>query len=194
MNYGYIYKTTNLINDKIYIGKHKGEFDCRYFGSGSLLKRALKKYGRINFKVELLVTALDSFTLGELEEQHIQEYKQKLSKDYLYNLTEGGEHKKEYTPILSEETKKRMSVAAVGNKHALGAIRSLEFKEKLRKFRLGKFHSEETRKRNSVSNTGRIAWNKGKKTGPMPLETREKIRLSNLGKHGKIMETACETI
>lgn len=42
--YGYIYKTTNLINNKIYIGQHKHEkFDIKYFGSGYALVNAIKK-------------------------------------------------------------------------------------------------------------------------------------------------------
>ena len=35
--YGYIYKTTNLVNGKIYVGQHKGEFTEDYIGSGTSL-------------------------------------------------------------------------------------------------------------------------------------------------------------
>lgn len=53
--YGYIYKTTNLINNKIYIGKHKSNlFDINYYGSGKIIRRALNKYGKDSFKLELL--------------------------------------------------------------------------------------------------------------------------------------------
>ena len=42
--FGYIYKTTNLINGKIYIGQHKSEvFDNSYYGSGKLIGRAITK-------------------------------------------------------------------------------------------------------------------------------------------------------
>jgi hypothetical protein len=37
MDYGYIYKTTNLLNNRIYIGKHKGEYNPNYFGSGLII-------------------------------------------------------------------------------------------------------------------------------------------------------------
>ena len=41
--YGYIYETTNLINGKKYIGKHKADcFDKSYIGSGTILTRAIK--------------------------------------------------------------------------------------------------------------------------------------------------------
>ena len=40
-----IYKTTNLINKKIYVGKDKKE-NPNYFGSGKILSLAIKKYGK----------------------------------------------------------------------------------------------------------------------------------------------------
>ena len=48
--YGYIYLTTNLRNAKKYIGQHKGsKLDANYFGSGTLIAKALHKYGKTNF-------------------------------------------------------------------------------------------------------------------------------------------------
>ena len=42
--YGYIYKTTNLVNGKIYIGQHKSNtFDTNYYGSGTILNKAIQK-------------------------------------------------------------------------------------------------------------------------------------------------------
>ena len=46
--------TTNLINNKKYIGMHYGSEDDDYLGSGKLLTRAIKKYGKENFKREIL--------------------------------------------------------------------------------------------------------------------------------------------
>jgi group I intron endonuclease len=48
-----IYKTTNLINGKIYIGKDKHN-NQNYLGSGKILKQAIQKYGKENFKKELV--------------------------------------------------------------------------------------------------------------------------------------------
>lgn len=51
-----IYRTTNLVNGKYYVGKHKTKYrdDC-YLGSGKLLHAAFKKYGRENFVREILL-------------------------------------------------------------------------------------------------------------------------------------------
>ena len=52
----YIYKITNLINGKIYIGKHSQKIQSKdsYFGSGVLLNKAIIKYGKENFKKEII--------------------------------------------------------------------------------------------------------------------------------------------
>jgi hypothetical protein len=53
--YHYLYKTTNLINDKYYYGIHS-TFDLEdgYLGSGTYLRRSILKYGKENFKREIL--------------------------------------------------------------------------------------------------------------------------------------------
>lgn len=64
MFFYFIYKTTNLINNRIYIGSHKSttlEFDG-YFGSNVALKNAISKYGKENFKREILEIILETNT------------------------------------------------------------------------------------------------------------------------------------
>lgn len=49
MSYGYIYLITNILNNKKYVGQKKGKFDHNYWGSGSYIKRAIRRYGKENF-------------------------------------------------------------------------------------------------------------------------------------------------
>ena len=87
--YGYIYLTTNLINNKKYIGQHKGKFTTEYLGSGKVLKQAIDKYGRDNFKVILLDVAQSKEELDELEKKYIANYNALYESDF-YNIHEGG--------------------------------------------------------------------------------------------------------
>ena len=69
-----IYKITNLVNGKIYIGKDtKDRKD--YYGSGIVIKQAIKKYGKENFKKEILEKCSEYETLNEKEKYWINFYK-----------------------------------------------------------------------------------------------------------------------
>ena len=64
---GIVYKTTNLINLKIYIGsdtKNNGNGDPEYLGSGLLLKKSIEKYGKENFRKEVIDKC---YTMEELK-------------------------------------------------------------------------------------------------------------------------------
>ena len=91
MCYGYIYKTTNKINGKLYIGQKKGEFDETYLGSGIALQHAINKYGRNNFIVESLEYANTKVILNTFEKEYIKLYRSILGKDFLYNIANGGD-------------------------------------------------------------------------------------------------------
>ena len=87
----YIYKITNQVNDKVYIGQCKSNWKdtLDYFGSGVLIKKAIKTHGKENFKKELLEVCLDQDSLNKSEKYWISHYRDKLNVE-LYNITEGG--------------------------------------------------------------------------------------------------------
>ena len=89
--FGYIYKTTNLVNGKIYVGQHKAdEFEPDfYIGSGTLFRRAVEKYGSENFKNELLCECFSQKDMDEKEMFWISELNT-LDSSIGYNLTKGG--------------------------------------------------------------------------------------------------------
>ena len=84
----------------------------------------------------------------------------------LRNLTDGGEGVSGH--IQSEETKRKLSKASMGNKKMLGKKHSEETKKKLVECNTGRKHSEESKRKISEAtkgiskNVGIVPWNKGK--------------------------------
>lgn len=88
--FGYIYKTTNLLNGKIYIGKRKSNiFLKNYFGSGSYIKRSIKKNGIDNFKVKLIFACDSKRQLNSKEIYFIKLYNAR-DINIGYNIHVGG--------------------------------------------------------------------------------------------------------
>ena len=83
----YIYKTTNILNGKIYIGQHYGKRK-NYIGSGKLLKEDIKKYGKKNFSNEILEYC-DIKNL-DIKEKYWIEKLNSNNPDIGYNITIGG--------------------------------------------------------------------------------------------------------
>lgn len=86
----FIYKTTNLENGKYYIGMHKtNNLSDGYLGSGTLLRRAVSKYGKEKFKREILEFCSNREELKEKEKEYVNE--NVISDENSYNLKLGGE-------------------------------------------------------------------------------------------------------
>ena len=63
-----VYKVTNILNGKYYIGVHKSKDPCdSYMGSGKAIKEAIKKYGKENFVKEMLLLTFDKENAYEVE-------------------------------------------------------------------------------------------------------------------------------
>lgn len=82
-----IYKTTNLITGKIYIGKAKVD-NPLYLGSGTKLAHAIKKYGRGSFKREILEEC-DDREVDNREIFWISHFNS-TNRNIGYNITNGG--------------------------------------------------------------------------------------------------------
>lgn len=110
-----IYKITNKINGKVYIGlttqsvNHRWSEHLYRFKLGERdhkLYLAMRKYGIENFNIESIDTAKDLTALIELEMKYIKEYD---SYNRGYNMTCGGDH-------VSDETKDKLSKIFKGRK------------------------------------------------------------------------------
>lgn len=85
-----IYKITNKLNGKIYIGKHQTENpNDPYYGSGKAIKDAIRKHGKENFIKEILFD-FDTEDAMNLKERELitEEF---VAREDTYNLGVGGE-------------------------------------------------------------------------------------------------------
>lgn len=112
--YGYIYMTTNLINNRKYIGQKKSEvfLGNKYLGSGIILRQAVRAYGKENFQVVLIEECDTKEELDEKEKYYIELYNAAYS-DEFYNIALGGQSQ---AHVHSEEEKKKISEKQIGKK------------------------------------------------------------------------------
>ncbi len=107
-----IYKITNKINGKIYIGQTINTVDTRFSQhcrqKSSVLSKAINKYGKTNFIIEVLEIVQTRDELDYLERYYIKYYNS--ISPFGYNLEGGGSLKKE----ISLETRKKQSLSHLG--------------------------------------------------------------------------------
>lgn len=205
-----IYKVTNKINGKIYIGQTHFRND-KYLGSGKIITAAIEKHGRDNFVKEYIDVASCQEDLDEKEKYWIKELNAQ-DKNIGYNIADGGWN--DFT--MNEEIKEKISNTLKGKfvgenafRHGIklsdehkaaiskalkGRKKTTAFKKHLSKINKGKKHSKEAKIKMSVSATGRV---KSKETIEKiknsllarnfhwSEEQKEKIRNSNINKHQK---------
>lgn len=84
-----VYKTTNLINGKIYVGLHITEdLNDDYLGSGTQIRAAIKKYGKENFKREYIKVCKSPDEMYALEAEIVNE--DFVKRPDTYNMKTGG--------------------------------------------------------------------------------------------------------
>lgn len=85
-----VYRITNLINGKIYVGKHQTDnINDGYLGSGIRIRHAMKKYGYENFKKEILFECSSKNEMDAKEAEIVNE--DFLNRNDTYNLKIGGD-------------------------------------------------------------------------------------------------------
>jgi hypothetical protein len=84
-----IYKITNTLNGKIYIGKDTTS-DPKYYGSGLLIRRSIDKYGIDNFTKEIIDITEDYDELSNKEIYWIKQFNS-TNPEIGYNISEGGD-------------------------------------------------------------------------------------------------------
>jgi len=168
--YYYIYKTINVINGKYYIGMHSTDnLNDGYIGSGTHLKRSIIKYGKQNFKTEIL-------EFLSTKEELIKREKEIINEDILndpnsMNLQPGGggglsgeEHKRKFLHAGGMSALPRLEKYREIHLHKMKT--DIEYRERcLDKIRgnksfEGKHHRDESKKKigeaNSIKQKGNL--------------------------------------
>lgn len=161
-----IYKVTNTVNKKVYIGKHQTkDLDDGYMGSGKYLKRAIEKYGIDLFVKEILFVFDNESDMNAKEASLVT--KEFVKESTNYNLCPGGHggfgyinenglvpHNSEINKKISDTAKRKKIMPGAKNREAVsmahkqGKIRYDTF--------TGKNHTQETKQKISAlkKNTG----------------------------------------
>lgn len=111
--YSYIYKTTNLVNGKIYIGQKKSKqfLGNRYLGSGRRLHCAIMHYGKENFNVSLIEEIDNPEEMDNREIYWIKHY-DSTNPEIGYNLSLGGNTHRDLVGIHNGFYGKKHSIEA----------------------------------------------------------------------------------
>jgi len=189
--FGIIYLTTNLVNNKRYIGQTSKEKyflnEKDYLGSGKIIKKAIKKYGINSFQRETLDIALSQDELNDLEIYYIAKYNAVESDDF-YNIQHGGHFQPPYNH--TDEHKQRLAETLKGeNNPFYGKKHTEESKQKMSEAKKGTVASEESKKKMSLASKGKPKsaehcrnLSLGQMGRIQTPETRQKISETNTGK------------
>lgn len=154
-----IYKTTNTLNGKTYIGQDSNN-NPNYYGSGLKIKRAIKKYGKENFKKEILeecdnITQLNSREIYWIAKLNTTDRKTG------YNISIGGAEgdREKGRKILIEKGRYQYWLEKYGAKEA--DIRHSNWKSKISKYQQEKMengwsHTDESKKKIGESTKNRV--------------------------------------
>ncbi len=170
----YVYIVVNLINGKKYIGmsiNKKPQFKENYYGSGKLIKQAIVKYGKENFKKEIIKEFDNELETRNYERYLIQETNA-IDDPMYYNLCAGGYGGGVKGHIVKDEIRQKISNKLKGH------IVKEETKVKISSRNKGKKIEQLTL--NKMSNSMEKYW--ANLSDLKRKEIGNKISLSNKGK------------
>jgi hypothetical protein len=147
--FGIIYKITNKINGKIYIGQTTWSLQIRWrnhrssSSKCSALYEDIKKYGRENFILEEICKCYSRKQLDSGEKYYIKFFNSRVP--FGYNRTEGGDG---FRGKHTEESKKKIALAHTGKKHTKESKNKMSGSNKISQ------NTPEAKKNKSISATG----------------------------------------
>jgi group I intron endonuclease len=159
MGFGIIYKVTNKINGKVYIGQtvrglHERRRKHNYSKQVCHFHNAIRKYGKDSFKWEVLEECDTPNELNEMEFHYIEQFN---SIEEGYNMVSGGgvmsgwSHSKETKDLLSKKAKLRHATKGHPNE---GRKWSKEIRKRMGESKRGKKQSKQQREKHSRHMTG----------------------------------------
>ncbi len=178
--YHYIYKTTNILNNKFYIGVHStDDLDDEYVGSGKRLWYSINSHGKENHTTEILEYLDNRELLRKREEEIVNE--ELLEDSLCMNLTKGGRGSWEYINDSSDnhigwckkgreacdkileqqwgnDWRSTLSkLGQIGNNNPTSKLKRSEslinFYKKHDGTFLGKYHTQETKRKIGIKNS-----------------------------------------
>lgn len=160
-----------MINGKIYIGQDSNN-DNNYFGSGILLKKAIKKYGKKKFKKEILEICNSKKSLDEREVYFIDLYN---SIKNGYNLSVGGTGGPNFkNKKHTDETKKKLVDIWKKRKEDINFVHNMT----------GFKHSKKTKENYSINRRGKRIGEKNPMFGKThSIESRKKMSFPQYGEN-----------
>ena len=178
-----VYKLTNKVNDKFYIGVTTGCIKQRRRShmcqTGKYLSAAIVKYGKENFIIEQIDTAKTDKELDRKERYYIKTLKPH------YNLTNGGRTFFRHNEQTKQLIREGNMVAKLGNKYRLGKTFTQESKDKISNTlkgntnKLGKTGAQQNKFK------GERTWMAGSNNPATRPEVREKLRQAALRRYNK---------
>ena len=171
---GIIYCIERIKTGKKYIGQHLGTIDDGYWGSGVAISKAIKKYGKGEFK-KYTLEECDIKVLNDREQYWIKHYNTFLGEGY--NMDNGGACNSGYWVNLSDEKKAEIHAKRLTNrpkdfKEIMHRVHKIRNNKAISKKLVGRTYSKETLQKMSNVAMGR----------KMTDETKSKISKAKSGK------------